>query len=173
MGNGGFCPEFIEKKPEKEYCKSSKQILGNNSGYCIVESHRRIYDRTSHLPESIAAEYKDCFFLLLTDMSEVLQTDKPVRMNSRLFLLIAMGMMSAFGPFVTDFYLPGLPALAAWFGTTTSWVQLSLTTSMMGLGWRSADHRPCQRQIWQKRDVAHLDGTIHCFDGCLPFFMEY
>ena len=47
MGNGGFCPEFIEKKPEKEYCKSSKQILGNNSGYCIVESHRRIYDRTS------------------------------------------------------------------------------------------------------------------------------
>lgn len=61
------------------------------------------------------------------------QTDKQLRINSRLFLLIAMGMMSAFGPFVTDFYLPGLPALAAWFGTTTSWVQLSLTTSMIGL----------------------------------------
>lgn len=53
--------------------------------------------------------------------------------NSRLFLLIAMGMMSAFGPFVTDFYLPGLPALAAYFGTGTSWVQLSLTSSMVGL----------------------------------------
>lgn len=66
-------------------------------------------------------------------MGELLKTDKQLRMNSRLFLLIAMGMMSAFGPFVTDFYLPGLPALAAWFGTTTSWVQLSLTTSMIGL----------------------------------------
>lgn len=53
--------------------------------------------------------------------------------NSRFFLLIAMGMMSAFGPFVTDFYLPGLPALASYFDTTTSWVQLSLTSSMLGL----------------------------------------
>lgn len=53
--------------------------------------------------------------------------------NSRVFLLMAMGMMSAFGPFVTDFYLPGLPALAASFGTTTSWVQMSLTSSMIGL----------------------------------------
>ena len=66
-------------------------------------------------------------------MGDDLQTDEPVRMNSRLFLLIAMGMMSAFGPFVTDFYLPGLPALAAYFETTTSWVQMSLTTSMIGL----------------------------------------
>ena len=53
--------------------------------------------------------------------------------NSRVFLLMAMGMMSAFGPFVTDFYLPGLPALAASFDTTTSWVQMSLTSSMLGL----------------------------------------
>ena len=53
--------------------------------------------------------------------------------NSRVFLLMAMGMLSAFGPFVTDFYLPGLPALAASFGTTTSWVQMSLTSSMIGL----------------------------------------
>lgn len=53
--------------------------------------------------------------------------------NSRVFLLMAMGMMSAFGPFVTDFYLPGLPALAASFDTTTSWVQMSLTSSMIGL----------------------------------------
>ena len=66
-------------------------------------------------------------------MSDVFQADKPSRVNSRLFLLVAMGMMSAFGPFVTDFYLPGLPALATYFGTSTSWVQLSLTTSMMGL----------------------------------------
>ena len=132
MVNERVCPEFIEKSLQKNTVSAIK-IPGNNNGYCIVESHRRIYDRPSHLPESIATEYKDCFFSLHTEMGELLKTDKQLRMNSRLFLLIAMGMMSAFGPFVTDFYLPGLPALAAWFGTTTSWVQLSLTTSMIGL----------------------------------------
>ncbi len=70
------------------------------------------------------------------DVFPPMRTERNVishKTNSRLFLLIAMGMMSAFGPFVTDFYLPGLPALAASFNTSTSWVQLSLTSSMAGL----------------------------------------
>ena len=32
--------------------------------------------------------------------------------NSRLFLLILLGMLTAFGPFVTDMYLPTLPSMA-------------------------------------------------------------
>lgn len=44
-----------------------------------------------------------------------------------------VGIISAFGPFVTDFYLPALPALTGYFGTTASQVQLSLTFSMVGL----------------------------------------
>ena len=32
--------------------------------------------------------------------------------NSKVFLLILLGMLSAFGPFVTDMYLPSLPAMA-------------------------------------------------------------
>lgn len=53
--------------------------------------------------------------------------------NSRLFILLFMGMLSAFGPFVTDFYLPALPQLVNDFNTTTSLVQLTLTFSMLGL----------------------------------------
>lgn len=30
--------------------------------------------------------------------------------NSKVFLLILLGMLSAFGPFVTDMYLPSLPS---------------------------------------------------------------
>lgn len=45
-----------------------------------------------------------------------------------------MGMLSAFGPFVTDFYLPAFPSVAAYFGSSASLVQLSLTTGMLGLG---------------------------------------
>lgn len=53
--------------------------------------------------------------------------------NSKLFILILLGMLSAFGPFVTDMYLPSLPAMGEYFSTSSSMVQLGLTTSMVGL----------------------------------------
>ncbi len=53
--------------------------------------------------------------------------------NSKLYTLIVIGIVSAFGPFVTDFYLPALPALSGYFATTASCVQFSLTFSMIGL----------------------------------------
>ncbi|MGM9777555.1 MAG: multidrug effflux MFS transporter [Prevotella sp.] len=49
------------------------------------------------------------------------------------FLVCLLGMLSAFGPFVTDMYLPALPQLQAYFSTDASMVQLSLSTSMFGL----------------------------------------
>ncbi|MCQ2124108.1 MAG: multidrug effflux MFS transporter [Fibrobacter sp.] len=49
------------------------------------------------------------------------------------FLMFLLGMLSAFGPFVTDLYLPALPNLAEYFRATPSASQLSLTMSMLGL----------------------------------------
>ena len=34
------------------------------------------------------------------------------RPNSRIFMLVFLGMLSAFGPFVMDMYLPTLPEMA-------------------------------------------------------------
>lgn len=34
------------------------------------------------------------------------------RQNSRRFLLLFLGVLSAFGPFIMDMYLPTLPAMA-------------------------------------------------------------
>ena len=56
-----------------------------------------------------------------------------VKENSKVFLLILLGMLTAFGPFVTDMYLPSLPSMGGYFHTTSSMVQLGLTTSMIGL----------------------------------------
>ena len=56
-----------------------------------------------------------------------------IKCNSQLFILCFLGMLTAFGPFVTDMYLPTLPAMAVSFGTTSSMVQLGLTASMIGL----------------------------------------
>lgn len=47
--------------------------------------------------------------------------------------MFLLGMLSAFGPFVTDLYLPALPNLAEYFKATPSAAQLSLTMSMLGL----------------------------------------
>lgn len=55
------------------------------------------------------------------------------RENSTLFLLILLGMLTAFGPFVTDMYLPTFPSMAAYFHTNSSMIQLGLTSSMIGL----------------------------------------
>ena len=53
--------------------------------------------------------------------------------NNRIFILIFLGMLTAFGPFVTDMYLPTLPSMAEYFGTSASMVQLGLSSSMAGL----------------------------------------
>lgn len=49
------------------------------------------------------------------------------------FLVLFLGMLSAFGPFVTDMYLPTLPSMADVFHTTPSLVQMGLAASMVGL----------------------------------------
>lgn len=48
-------------------------------------------------------------------------------------LILTLGYLAGIGPFVTDFYLPCLPTIAADFATSISLVQISLTASMIGL----------------------------------------
>lgn len=55
------------------------------------------------------------------------------RYNSKAFLLIFLGTLTAFGPLVTDMYLPTLPEMTGYFSTSSSMVQLGLTASMIGL----------------------------------------
>jgi DHA1 family bicyclomycin/chloramphenicol resistance-like MFS transporter len=49
------------------------------------------------------------------------------------FLIIFLGLLSAFGPFLTDMYLPALPSMVDDFHTSTALVQFSLTMGMIGL----------------------------------------
>ena len=56
-----------------------------------------------------------------------------LKRNSKLFLVLFLGTLSAFGPFVTDLYLPALPYMSEFFNASTSTIQLTLTGSMVGL----------------------------------------
>ncbi|MBF0714099.1 multidrug effflux MFS transporter [Gemella sp. GH3] len=56
-----------------------------------------------------------------------------LKKNSKLFLVVFLGMLSAFGPFILDLYLPALPMMSDYFGVDTTIIQLTLTGSMIGL----------------------------------------
>ena len=60
-------------------------------------------------------------------------TGKTFSTKYYIFLILFLGLLSAFGPFITDMYLPTMPSMAEIFRTTTSKVQLGLTTSLIGL----------------------------------------
>lgn len=61
------------------------------------------------------------------------QNFKNLNERSFIFLLLTLSLLSAFGPFITDLYLPALPLLTGYFQTSVSNVQLSLSVSMLGL----------------------------------------
>lgn len=58
---------------------------------------------------------------------------RPPEENSRLFLLVFLAALAAFGPFVTDFYLPTLPEQAREYAAAPATVQLGLSMTMWGL----------------------------------------
>lgn len=47
--------------------------------------------------------------------------------------IIMLGMLTAFGPFCTDLYLPAVPTITRELNTDASTMQLTLTTSFLGL----------------------------------------
>lgn len=50
-----------------------------------------------------------------------------------IFIPATLGMLTAFGPFITDFYLPAMPEMAEYFRTSPAAVSASLTAGMIGL----------------------------------------
>ena len=66
-------------------------------------------------------------------IDEVNMTQDKISKSKRLWLALILGVLSAFGPFSLDMYLPALPILADDLQTSTSYAQLSLTACMFGL----------------------------------------
>lgn len=50
-----------------------------------------------------------------------------------LFVTLTLGFLTAFGPFVTDFYLPAMPSMADDLNTSPQLVSLTITMGMLGL----------------------------------------
>ncbi len=69
----------------------------------------------------------------MSDTSSTSVTSSPSR-SYYIFLVIYMVLLSAFGSFVNDMYLPCLPDMVKVFGCSIPQIQLSLTMGMIGLG---------------------------------------
>jgi len=88
-------------------------------------------------------------------------------MNRHIFLLLLIGFLSAFPPFVTDLYLPALPSLTDFFKTMPSLVQMSLTMSMLGLALGQLFVGPLSDKYGRKRLLllslaAFVASTVFC-----------
>lgn len=59
---------------------------------------------------------------------------KPKEGMAKVWLVLILGSLTAFGPLSMDMYLPALPEVANDLQTTTSLVQASLTATLLGLG---------------------------------------
>lgn len=70
---------------------------------------------------------------MFTPAAESCVTEGSGVLRYKIFLLVFLGMLTAFGPFVTDMYLSALPSMTADFHTSVSMVQLTLTFCMIGL----------------------------------------
>lgn len=93
-----------------------------------------------------------------------------------LFLIIFLGALSAFGPFVTDFYLPVMPSMASLFSTSASMVQLGLAASMVGLAAGQLIFGPLSDK-WGRRPVLlasmalfSLAALVSLFSPNIQFF---
>lgn len=74
-----------------------------------------------------------------------------MKKNIKIFVPATLGMLTAFGPFVTDFYLPVLPEMADYFHTSPTLASMSLTSGMVGLAAGQVFIGPLTDKIGRKR----------------------
>ena len=95
-----------------------------------------------------------------------------VKDNSKLFILVLLGMLTA-SPFVTDMYLPSLPSMGEYFSTSSSMVQLGLTTSMIGLAVGQIFFGPLSDRYGRRIPVAGCYVVVYCVNDFLFVCAEY
>lgn len=93
-----------------------------------------------------------------------------------IYLVVFLGLLSAFGPFVIDMYLPALPEMTEVFRCDSSAVQLGLTFCMVGLAAGQLLFGPASDKYGRKRVLVFslavfvAASVICCFSTSITAF---
>jgi len=88
--------------------------------------------------------------------SEAAQTtphSSPGRVAGSTALLVVLGVLTSFGPITTDLYLPALPDVGDTLDVSPSQVQVTLTTSLIGLAVGQAIAGPLSDSLGRRRPL--------------------
>lgn len=102
--------------------------------------------------------------------------DKGLHINYT-FFIIYMVLLSAFGSFVNDMYVPSLPSMARFFGCSVPVVQMGLTMGMIGLGLGQPIIGPVSDRVGRKPVLIGsgilfiIAATVSVFSPTIHFFL--
>lgn len=87
--------------------------------------------------------------------------------KGKLWLIIILGSLSAFGPLSMDMYLPALPNIATDFNASTSMAQLSITACLLGLAAGQLLFGPLSDRIGRRKPLlftlsAYVIASVLC-----------
>ena len=87
--------------------------------------------------------------------------------NSKPFLILVLGLLSAIGPFSIDMYLPGFPSIASHLHTTVAEVSLSLSSFFIGISFGQFLYGPLLDRYGRKKPLyigltLYLVASIAC-----------
>jgi len=88
------------------------------------------------------------------------------RRRSVLLLAVVLGVLAAAGPLATDLYLPAFPMIAEDLGTTEARVQLTLTSSLLGLAVGQLAVGPMS-DAWGRRGPLLAGTALFCVTSLL------
>lgn len=102
--------------------------------------------------------------------------DKGLHINYT-FFIIYMVLLSAFGSFVNDMYVPSLPSMTRFFGCSVPVVQMGLTMGMIGLGLGQLIMGPVSDRVGRKPVLIGsgilfiIAATVSVFSPTIHFFL--
>lgn len=99
-----------------------------------------------------------------------------VKVNYTIFIAY-MVLLSAFGSFVNDTFVPSLPSMCKFFGCTVPMAQMGLSTGMMGLGVGQlilgplSDHLGRKPVLYASTGLFFIAAIVSVFSPTIHFFL--
>lgn len=89
----------------------------------------------------------------MSEMKQTINHQETPKQFNRIWMVLILGALTAFGPLSMDMYLPGLPSVTDDFQTTASLAQLSITATLIGLAIGQLVFGPLSDIVGRKRPL--------------------